>query len=96
MFFHFFPLPFSVNSAPSALASVKNKISLTMRSPHCLASQPPVFLTTVSRNSFPLGVTLAPPAPVPQDISDCLSFDLERLTGGFTQDKWKLQEMLGP
>lgn len=40
MFFLFFPLPFSVNSVPSALASVKNKISLTMRSPPCLASVP--------------------------------------------------------
>lgn len=31
MFLHFFPLPFSVNSAPSALAAVKNKISLPVR-----------------------------------------------------------------
>lgn len=59
MFFLFFPLPFSVNSAPSALASVKNKISLTMRSPPSLASRPlphhlspPTFLITVVRDCF--------------------------------------------
>lgn len=41
MFFLFFPLPFSVNSVPSALASVKNKISLTMRTLPALPPSPP-------------------------------------------------------
>lgn len=69
MFFLFFPLPFSVNSVPSALASVKNKISLTMRSPPCLASvpspaasAPPIFLPGLGDAAAPrLGAPLPPP-----------------------------------
>lgn len=73
MFFLFFPLPFSVNSVPSALASVKNKISLTMRSPPCLASIPShtalaplLFLTGLSEAAaLPLGVPLHPASQLP-------------------------------
>lgn len=74
MFFLFFPLPFSVNSVPSALASVKNKISLTMRSPPCLASIPSptasaplLFLPGMSEAAaVPLGVPLHPLFPAPR------------------------------
>ena len=73
MFFLFFPLPFSVNSVPSALASVKNKISLTMRSPPCLASVPSptasaplLFLPGLSEAAaLPLGVLLHPSPRLP-------------------------------
>lgn len=76
MFFLFFPLPFSVNSVPSALASVKNKISLTMRSPPCLASVPSptasaplLFLPgLLDAASLPLGVPLHPSS----QLSVCL------------------------
>lgn len=73
MFFLFFPLPFSVNSVPSALASVKNKISLTMRSPPCLASVPSptasaplLFLPgLLEAATIPLGVPLHPSSQLP-------------------------------
>ena len=73
MFFLFFPLPFSVNSVPSALASVKNKISLTMRSPPCLASVPSptasaplLFLPGLwEAAALPLGVPLLPSSQLP-------------------------------
>lgn len=73
MFFLFFPLPFSVNSVPSALASVKNKISLTMRSPPCLASVPSptasaplLFLPgLLEAAALPLGVPLHPSSQLP-------------------------------
>lgn len=77
MFFLFFPLPFSVNSVPSALASVKNKISLTMRSPPCLASIPSptvsgplLFLPWLSEAAaLPLGVPLHPFSHLPSCLS---------------------------
>lgn len=77
MFFLFFPLPFSVNSVPSALASVKNKISLTMRSPPCLASVPSptvsaplLFLPWLSEAAaLPLGVPLHPSSQLPSCLS---------------------------
>lgn len=77
MFFLFFPLPFSVNSVPSALASVKNKISLTMRSPPCLASVPSptvsaplLFQPWLSEAAaLPLGVPLHPSS----HLASCLA-----------------------
>lgn len=87
MFFLFFPLPFSVNSVPSALASVKNKISLTMRSPPCLASIPSptvsgplLFLPWLSEAAaLPLGVPLHPFSHLPS----CLSgLSWQHLLGG--------------
>lgn len=77
MFFLFFPLPFSVNSVPSALASVKNKISLTMRSPPCLASIPSptvsaplLFLPwSLEAAALPLGVPLHTSSHLPSCLS---------------------------
>lgn len=90
MFFLFFPLPFSVNSVPSALASVKNKISLTMRSPPCLASVPSpaasaplLFLLGLWEPTPLLGCPFLPtPAPPPCPVCSAPLLGLRQLWEG--------------